>query len=563
MHNKVPSEKNELCPPERTFSFQDKTTQNQYPLKNTPPLLKLNSDFAIKLLQTPPISLSYKQTSSEIRSSKKKRHTYLNVNPSNITDLLSPSNLPNSKKKMDSSKSLSMRKKLCEKTKKTFANLSNNFFHSNLKPLSIQKCESTYISPGNNSIGIVSPQINELNEVLNEEEEFLIDHFLNYHPGYYSDSYLTPKSHPYTENESNSQLSIKDFECIRLINKGAFGRVWLVKRKSTNDLYAMKIVNILDHIITKKDTKFLEAECKIYDVITGDFVVKALFQFTHETFLCFVTEYMIGGDFGYLLNEYKCLNEEVARFYIAELILAIDSLHSGFIIHRDLKPDNILLDANGHIKLTDFGLSKLGFSKKAQDISSPKSPDLHNGELLNFKLKPPIKFLETEKFTIKNKSHLKDSILIEPEEEYKTSFLNSSRILTPLRHKISSQNTLSRRNRVIGTPDYIAPEILNGSHDWMNSPSVDWWALGVMIFEFIVGVPPFNDQGPKEIFENILKLAIPWDEINIGVGDDCMSEEAADLIKKMLVLDPEDRITKNGSMELKKHKFFEGFFKFG
>jgi len=125
---------------------------------------------------------------------------------------------------------------------------------------------------------------------------------------------------------------------------------------------------------------------------------------------------------------------------------------------------------------------------------------------------------------------------------------------------LSSQNNLSRKHRVVGTPDYIAPEILKGSDNWMNSPSVDWWALGVMIFEFIVGMPPFNDSDWKEIFENILKLAIPWDQLNIGQGDDCMSEEAADLIKKMLVLDPEERITKNGSADLKKHKFFEGFF---
>ena len=261
---------------------------------------------------------------------------------------------------------------------------------------------------------------------------------------------------------------------------------------------------------------------------------------------------LLGGDFGYLLHEYKCLDESVAKFYIAELILAIDSLHASNIIHRDLKPDNILLDAKGHIKLTDFGLSKLGVTKKTQEISSPKNTSDNNN--LNFKLKPLIRFLENEKFQMKHRQTSE----LELQEDFLE--INHSKILTPLRQKLSSQNNLSRKHRAIGTPDYMAPEILNGSDNWMNSPSVDWWALGVMIFEFIVGVPPFNDSDWKEIFENILKLAIPWDQLKIGQGEDCMSEEAADLIKKMLVLDPEERITKNGSAELKQHKFFKGNF---
>lgn len=489
------------------------------------------------------------KVSSEARYHKSNNQSA--KNNSHFTDVFSPLNIPSSKKKMDTIKNLSTRRKLCEKTKKTSSSI--NFFQSNIKNLQLQRNESSL--PFNLNLGnsLVSPvPFNEIDEVLNEEEEFLIDHFLNYHPGYYSDSYLSPKTHQISENDS--ALSIKDFECIRLINKGAFGRVWLVKRKSTNDYYAMKIVNILNHIINKKDTKSLEAESKIYDVITGDFVVKALFQFTHETFICFVTEFMIGGDMGYLLNEYKCLEEKIAKFYIAELILAIESLHAANIIHRDLKPDNILLDKNGHIKLTDFGLSKLGFTKKTKEINSPKNFN----EKLNLKLKLPIKFFENEDFNNKNKNSWGESNEYSPKLKEETNIIKKcSKILTPFRQKTSSQNH-SRKHRFIGTPDYMAPEILNGSDNWMNSPSVDWWALGVMIFEFIVGVPPFNDEDRKQIFDNILKLAIPWEQINIGSGDDCMSVEAADLIKKMLVLDPEKRITKNGSAELKKHKFFSG-----
>ena len=397
------------------------------------------------------------------------------------------------------------------------------------------------------------------------EERFMTDPFLNHHRDYYSDTDLTPKeSQNYEYEKTSPSLSINDFEFIRLINRGAFGRVWLVKRKSTNDLYAMKIVNILDHIINKKDTKLLEAESKILDVISSQFVVKALFQFTHETFLCFVMEYMTGGDFGYLLTEYKCLDEDVARFYIAELVLAIDSLHSVSIIHRDLKPDNILLEANGHIKLTDFGLSQHGTINLAKIPDSGlfiknKKEHLHlDLNITNESQDIYFKNGERQNLNIKL-SQIYNQIEFKDEE----SSLKNAKLAGPLKpslNKFSTLcNSLNRKQRILGTPDYIAPEILNGTHNGMNSPSVDWWALGVMIFEFIVGIPPFNDQTPKEIFENILNLAIPWDQINIGEEENFMSEEAADLIKRMLVLNPEERITKNGSAELKKYKFFKGF----
>ena len=109
------------------------------------------------------------------------------------------------------------------------------------------------------------------------------------------------------------------------------------------------------------------------------------------------------------------------------------------------------------------------------------------------------------------------------------------------------------KNRIIGTPDYIPPEILNGSD--FNNPGGDFWSLGVMLFEFLTGIPPFNDETIEKIFDNIVNLRIPWDNISVGEGEGMMSEVAVDLLRRMLVLDPIRRLSVE---EIKRHKFFKG-----
>lgn len=295
--------------------------------------------------------------------------------------------------------------------------------------------------------------------------------------------------------KNDQPTKVDDFEFVKMISKGAYGRVWLVRRKATNDVYAMKIINLAEK--TMRNTKELESlkiENKVFGLAQEDFVVRAVFTFTHETFICFVMEYMVGGDFGDILHNYTALSEQVARFYIAEIVLALEYLHNLGIVHRDIKPENILLDARGHAKLTDFGLSETGLEHKKN--LKQINDQFHMEIRKEFENKCPI---EDSKETMP--FNRKPSRKISSEEES----LEEAQQAAEEKPKVA---------RLVGTPDYMAPEILRGQST--DNFEIDWWSLGVMLFEFLVGIPPFNDDTVEKIYDNILNLRIPWDQIPIG-----------------------------------------------
>jgi serine/threonine protein kinase len=129
-------------------------------------------------------------------------------------------------------------------------------------------------------------------------------------------------------------------------------------KANTKDIYAMKIINCAEQ--SDKDyLEMLRNEKEILALIEGDYVVNSYFTFIYENFMCFCMEYLPNGDLAVLLDDYCRLDEKMAKFMIAEIILAVEYLHKNNIIHRDLKPSNILIDNDGHLKLTDFGLSKI------------------------------------------------------------------------------------------------------------------------------------------------------------------------------------------------------------
>ncbi|XP_055818880.1 probable serine/threonine protein kinase IRE [Solanum dulcamara] len=299
---------------------------------------------------------------------------------------------------------------------------------------------------------------------------------------------------------SKERTSIEDFEIIKPISRGAFGRVFLARKRATGDLFAIKVLKKAD-MIRKNSVESILAERDILISVRNPFVVRFFYSFTCRENLYLVMEYLNGGDLFSLLRNLGCLEEDMARIYIAELVLALEYLHSLNIIHRDLKPDNLLISPSGHIKLTDFGLSKVGLINSTDDLAGPSVPS--------------------------------------------STYLGEDRSKMD-EHSLKREQR--QKNAVVGTPDYLAPEILLGIG---HGATADWWSVGVILFELLVGIPPFNAEHPQQIFDNIINRDIPWPKI-----PEEMSFEAYDLINKLLIENPIQRLGATGAGEVKRLPFF-------
>ena len=175
------------------------------------------------------------------------------------------------------------------------------------------------------------------------------------------DSSLTVKSNPeaYTKMENvDKKLCYDDFEPLKLLGTGSFGRVLLVRKKNNNKLYAMKIL-LKSYLKQKHQQEHTKTERDLMVKINSPFVMNVKYAFQDETQLYLVTEFMQGGDMFFHLHEKGKFKRERAKFYIIEILLGIEYLHKNNMVYRDLKPENILMDKDGHIKITDFGLSKI------------------------------------------------------------------------------------------------------------------------------------------------------------------------------------------------------------
>ncbi|CAI5480077.1 unnamed protein product [Closterium sp. Yama58-4] len=391
------------------------------------------------------------------------------------------------------------------------------------------------------------------------------------------------------------RTTIDDFELIKPISKGAYGRVFLAKKKTTGDLFAIKVLRKAD-MVRKNAVESVQAERNILASVRSPFVVRCFYSFTCRENLYLVMEYLNGGDLFSLLQNLGCLEEPMARAYIAELVLALEHLHASGIIHRDLKPDNLLIAYDGHIKLTDFGLSQMGLfnstAAAAAALSShtpaamgfPKSGSIDSGASVSASI-PTSPLWAADRAA--DFPHAPSGASSRPSSSSgRTSPFSGvpggagmvggggagsvgggggaggmgGGSASPAwkaeveslqgAGRSASADVEKKKEQTVGTPDYLAPEILLGTG---HGATADWWAVGVMLFELLCGVPPFNAPSPEIIFDNILNRDIPWPEV-----PDEMSYEAMDLIDKLLHPEPSLRLGARGAEEVKAHPFFAG-----
>ena len=320
--------------------------------------------------------------------------------------------------------------------------------------------------------------------------------------------------------QGRRKMNIREFEPLTIIGRGAFGEVRVCRQISTGDIVAIKKMRKED-MLNKNQLMHVRTEKEIMTA-SNPWIVKLKYSFQDDYYLYLVMEFLPGGDLMNLLMKKEVLTEDEARFYTAEMILAVDSVHKLNCIHRDLKPDNILIDKNGHIQLSDFGLAKIA-DKTFFPITQKDNLGLQR--IVN---------------------NVSDSIT-----SVNTNYTNNNMTLN-----IRNNNSLrTRRNRLIafstvGTPDYIAPEVFSQNG---YGEEADWWSIGVMFFEMVVGFPPFFSENPSDTCKKIVK----WKEHFSIPADANLSPEAESFILRM-VSQPESRLGVHGVEEIKKHPFFKG-----
>merc|ERR1719284_1488990 len=265
---------------------------------------------------------------------------------------------------------------------------------------------------------------------------------------------------------SSKSLTVGDFVLGKTLGTGAFGRVRFVTHKASGNFYALKTLKKAA-IIKMKQVDHIISEKTFLVTLKHPFIVNMYGSFHDSRYIYMLLEYIVGGEFFTHLRKEGRFDNDQSCFYASQISAIFEYCHSQNIVYRDLKPENILINADGYVKLTDFGFAKV---------------------------------IEHRTYTL------------------------------------------------CGTPEYIAPEVLlNKGH----GKPVDWWTLGILVYEMIVGYPPFVDEDPMGIYQKILSGKIVFPKV--------FNKEAKGLVKKLLTADLGKRYgnLKNGVDDIKEHKWFK------
>jgi len=315
------------------------------------------------------------------------------------------------------------------------------------------------------------------------------------------------------QRAAKQKIKATDFKIVKIIGKGAFGEVRIVRHKDNHKVFAMKTM-LKKMMIAKNQLGHIVAERDLMSDADNPWLVKLFYAFQDATYLYLVMEYCGGGDLMGLLIKKDILSEKDTRFYMSELAAAINYVHELGYVHRDLKPDNVLIANDGHIRLSDFGLAK--------SFQNNNDKQLENWQ----------QFVAT----------LKASDIEKMKEEQKDEPVQSHRGKGGKREKVPRKKLYS----TVGTPDYIAIEVL---YQKGYDKKVDWWSMGVIMFECLVGYAPFHANDPLATCRKIVRyeryFKIP--------ADIKLTKQAVDLMKA-LVCPAHRRI---GWDKIKAHPWFK------
>nr|AML77838.1 putative LOV domain-containing protein [Pistia stratiotes] len=301
--------------------------------------------------------------------------------------------------------------------------------------------------------------------------------------------------------EKGEQLSLRHFRPVRPLGSGDTGSVHLVELVGTGEYFAMKAMD-KNIILNRNKVHRARAEREILDILDHPFLPTLYASFQTKTHLCLITDYCPGGELFVLLDRQplKVLKEDAVRFYSAEVVVALEYLHCQGIIYRDLKPENVLIQSDGHITLTDFDLSCLTSCKPQLLLPST-----------------------LEKKRPHTRKHTTPIFVAEP---------------------------MRASNSFVGTEEYIAPEIITGAG---HTSAVDWWALGILLYEMLYGFTPFRGKTRQKTFANVLHKDLKFPS---GVS---VTLSARQLMFRLLHRDPKNRLgSREGANDIKKHPFFHG-----
>uniref|UniRef100_A0A126WZ05 non-specific serine/threonine protein kinase n=1 Tax=Mesotaenium caldariorum TaxID=31321 RepID=A0A126WZ05_9VIRI len=341
---------------------------------------------------------------------------------------------------------------------------------------------------------------------------------------------VTPKPHKHGNDsweaiqkvkERDGMLALKHFRPIKPLGCGDTGSVHLVELRGTGKVFAMKAMD-KEVMINRNKVHRACTEREILEAMDHPFLPTLYGSFQTPTHVCLITDFCPGGELYGVLEQQKGKRfpEQVAKFYAAEILLALEYLHCQGVIYRDLKPENILISENGHLLLTDFDLSFLGNSEPKLLRPPPAAP-----------VEPPPEVTDKKKKK-KGKKGKEDATPAEPLPQFVAEPTGTS-------------------NSFVGTEEYIAPEIISGTG---HSCQVDWWAFGIFVYEMLYGKTPFRGRNRQRTFTNVLtkELAFP--------NNPPVSLEAKLLIKDLLQRDPKERLGgTRGANEIKEHPWFADY----